>query len=127
MNDYNVNDENQNVSENNETIIDQNVSIGENENDNTDSKVEEYKTEKNTNNATKKSGIPKGLLNEDFINTIEINIIKLTKISNKLSEEDSKKFAEEIKFLKEIEKDYAKIFNIKLTKSQKDLLIKYVK
>ncbi len=127
MNDYNVNDENQNVSENNETIIEQNLSIGENDNDNTDSKVEEYKPEKNKKNTIKNSGIPKGLINEDFINTFEINIIKLTKISNKLSELNSKEFAEEIKFLKEIEKDYANLFGIKLTKSQKELLIKYVK
>ena len=82
-------------------------------------KDDKPKEEKEKSSSTK--------IDESITNAIEINIIKLTKISNKLSEIDSKEFAEEIKFLKDIEKDFANLFGVKLTKSQKDLLIKYVK
>ena len=138
MNDYNLSDEKTKETENKDNLnpilpVEENTKSGENtKNDNppietkpqTETKPEtETKPKENINN----SGTPKGLLNEEFTNTIEINIIRLTKILNRLSEIDSKEFAEEIKFLKEIEKDYANLFGIKLTKSQKELLIKYVK
>ena len=142
MNDYNLSNEKPKETENKDNLnpilpVEENSNdLGKTEKDNpnpetkTETKPEtetKPKPEKNPKENTKSSGIPKGLLNEEFVNTIEINIIKLTKISNKLNEIDSKEFAEEIKFLKEIEKDYANLFGIKLTKSQKELLIKYVK
>ena len=134
MNDYNLSDEKTKETENKDTLnpilpVEENTESGENtKNDNPpietkpEIKPEPEKKEKKNNSSTKKE-----LLNEEFTNTIEINIIRLTKILNRLSEIDSKEFAEEIKFLKEIEKDYANLFGIKLTKSQKELLIKYVK
>lgn len=138
MNDYNLSNEKPKETENKDNLnpilpVEENSNdLGKTEKDNSNPETEtetetKPKTEKTPKENTKRSDIPKGLLNEEFVNTIEINIIKLTKISNKLNEIDSKEFAEEIKLLKEIEKDYANVFNIKLTKSQKDLLIKYVK
>ena len=120
MEDYSLNnEETKNTSSENLEISNQNLS--NNEEKQNDKKIENSdKKEKNNKEIFK-------LLNEDITNNIEINIIKLTKISNKLSEINSKENAEEIKFLKDIEKDYANIFGVKLTKSQKDLLIKYVK
>lgn len=138
MNDYNLSNEKPKETENKDNLnpilpVEENSNdLGKTEKDNSNPETEtetetKPKTEKTPKENTKRSDIPKGLLNEEFVNKIEINIIKLTKISNKLNEIDSKEFAEEIKLLKEIEKDYANVFNIKLTKSQKDLLIKYVK
>ena len=134
MNDYNLSNEKPKETENKDNLnpilpVEENSNdLGKTEKDNSNPETEtKPKPEKNPKENTKRSGILKGLLNEEFVNTIEINIIKLTKISNKLNEIDSKEFAEEIKFLKEIEKDYANLFGIKLTKSQKELLIKYVK
>lgn len=84
-------------------------------------------TKKDDKTKEEKVKLSSSKIDDSITNSIEINIIKLTKISNKLSEKDSKEFAEEIKFLKDIEKDFANLFGVKLTKSQKDLLIKYVK
>jgi len=93
-----------------------------------DDKAKEYLN--NYQNPEQKTGkkesnsIQKLKLDQDSIDTLELNILKLTQVINKLNEIDKTKFSSEIKILKDIENDYNNLFNIKLSKKEKEISLK---